>query len=78
MAINFNQNSAFNLTPIEVEAVRGEVNGLLRQFVISLFLLISVLLQLTYKALQERENHIHQCHILKFSFFLFKHQDLWN
>ena len=29
MAINFNQNSAFNLTPIDVEAIRGEVNGLL-------------------------------------------------
>ena len=29
MAINFNSNSAFNLTPIDVSAVRGEVNGLL-------------------------------------------------
>lgn len=29
MAINFNQNSAWNLKPINVEMVRGEVNGLL-------------------------------------------------
>lgn len=29
MAINFNQNSAFNLKPINKDAVRGEVNGLL-------------------------------------------------
>ena len=29
MAINFNQNSAFNLTPIDVGAIRDEVNGLL-------------------------------------------------
>ncbi len=29
MAINFNQNSAWNLKPISVESVRDEVNGLL-------------------------------------------------
>lgn len=29
MAINFNQNSVFNLKPIREEDVRGEVNGLL-------------------------------------------------
>lgn len=29
MAINFNQNSAWNLKPISVESIRGEVNGLL-------------------------------------------------
>ena len=29
MAISFNQNSAWNLRPISVEAVRDEVNGLL-------------------------------------------------
>lgn len=29
MAVNFNQNSAFNLKPIDVNAVRDEVNGLL-------------------------------------------------
>ncbi len=29
MAINFNQNSAWNLKPINVEEVRDEVNGLL-------------------------------------------------
>ena len=29
MAINFNQNSVFNLKPINTDAVRGEVNGLL-------------------------------------------------
>ena len=29
MAINFNQNSAFNLKPINKESVRGEVMGLL-------------------------------------------------
>lgn len=29
MAVNFNQNSAFNLKPIGIEAVQGEVNGLL-------------------------------------------------
>ena len=29
MAINFNQNSVFNLKPIDVENVRKEVNGLL-------------------------------------------------
>ena len=29
MAINFNSNSTFNLKPIDKEAVRGEVNGLL-------------------------------------------------
>ena len=29
MAISFNQNSAWNLRPISVEAVRNEVNGLL-------------------------------------------------
>ena len=29
MAINFNQSSAWNLRPINVEAVRGDVNGLL-------------------------------------------------
>ncbi len=29
MAINFNQNSVFNLKPIEVENVRAEVQGLL-------------------------------------------------
>ncbi len=29
MAVNFNQNSAFNLKPISVESVRDEVNGLL-------------------------------------------------
>ncbi len=29
MAINFNQNSVFNLKPISNEAVRGEVQGLL-------------------------------------------------
>lgn len=29
MAVNFNQNSAWNLKPIGIDAVRGEVNGLL-------------------------------------------------
>lgn len=29
MAISFNTNSAFNLKPINIEAVRDEVNGLL-------------------------------------------------
>ncbi len=29
MAISFNQNSAWNLKPISVDAVRNEVNGLL-------------------------------------------------
>lgn len=29
MAVNFNQNSAWNLTPIPVEEVRDEVRGLL-------------------------------------------------
>lgn len=29
MAVNFNQNSAWNLKPISVDAVRSEVNGLL-------------------------------------------------
>lgn len=29
MAINFNQNSVFNLKPINKDAVRGEVQGLL-------------------------------------------------
>lgn len=29
MAVNFNQNSAWNLKPINVESVRAEVNGLL-------------------------------------------------
>lgn len=29
MAVNFNQNSAWNLKPISVDAVRDEVNGLL-------------------------------------------------
>ncbi len=29
MAVNFNQNSAFNLKPISVESVKDEVNGLL-------------------------------------------------
>lgn len=29
MAINFNQNSAFNLKPISNDSVRGEVQGLL-------------------------------------------------
>ena len=29
MAINFNQNSVFNLKPISNDSVRGEVNGLL-------------------------------------------------
>ncbi|MBR4703677.1 MAG: PH domain-containing protein [Oscillospiraceae bacterium] len=29
MAISFNQNSAWNLRPISIEAVRDEVNGLL-------------------------------------------------
>lgn len=29
MAINFNQNSVFNLKPINVDSVRSEVNGLL-------------------------------------------------
>lgn len=29
MAVNFNQNSVFNLKPIEVESVRDEVKGLL-------------------------------------------------
>ena len=29
MAVNFNQNAVWNLKPINVEAVRGEVNGLL-------------------------------------------------
>lgn len=29
MAINFNQNSAFNLKPIDVNAVKSEVNGFL-------------------------------------------------
>ena len=31
MAINFNQNSAWNLKPINAEAVRSEVTGLLIQ-----------------------------------------------
>ena len=29
MAINFNANSVWNLKPISVESIRGEVNGLL-------------------------------------------------
>lgn len=29
MAVNFNQNSAWNLKPISVDSVRDEVNGLL-------------------------------------------------
>lgn len=29
MAVNFNQNSVWNLKPISIEAVRDEVNGLL-------------------------------------------------
>lgn len=29
MAINFNQNSAWNLRPISADAIRAEVNGLL-------------------------------------------------
>ena len=29
MAVNFNQNSVFNLKPINVDSVRSEVNGLL-------------------------------------------------
>lgn len=29
MAVNFNQNSVWNLKPIRVDAVKGEVNGLL-------------------------------------------------
>jgi hypothetical protein len=29
VAVNFNQNSAWNLKPINVESVRAEVNGLL-------------------------------------------------
>ena len=29
MAVNFNQNSAWNLKPISVDAIRSEVNGLL-------------------------------------------------
>lgn len=29
MAVNFNQDSAWNLKPIRVDAVKGEVNGLL-------------------------------------------------
>lgn len=29
MAINFNQNSVFNLKPINKDSVRDEVNGLL-------------------------------------------------
>ena len=31
MAINFNTNSVFNLKPINLELVRGEVQGLLIQ-----------------------------------------------
>lgn len=29
MAVNFNQSSAFNLKPIDVESVKNDVNGLL-------------------------------------------------
>ena len=29
MAINFNQNSVFNLKPIEIESVRQEISGML-------------------------------------------------
>ena len=29
MAVNFNQDSVWNLKPIRVDAVKGEVNGLL-------------------------------------------------
>ncbi|MEA4920209.1 MAG: PH domain-containing protein [Clostridiaceae bacterium] len=29
MAVNFNQNSSWNLKPISVDAIRSEVNGLL-------------------------------------------------
>lgn len=29
MAVNFNQNSVFNLKPIDLEAIRNEVSGLL-------------------------------------------------
>ena len=29
MAVNFNQDSVWNLKPISVDAVKGEVNGLL-------------------------------------------------
>ena len=29
MAVNFNQDSVWNLKPISVDAVRGEVNGIL-------------------------------------------------
>ena len=29
MAVNFNQNSTWNLKPISVDAIQGEVNGLL-------------------------------------------------
>ncbi|MCH5208881.1 MAG: PH domain-containing protein [Oscillospiraceae bacterium] len=29
MAVNFNQNSVFNLKPINIDGVRSEVNGLL-------------------------------------------------
>ena len=34
MAVNFNQDSVFNLKPISNDEVRGEVDGLLNCFLI--------------------------------------------
>ena len=88
MAVNFNQDSVFNLKPISNDEVRGEVDGLLiadekvefafktirDQLVFTNKRIISIDVQ----GLQERENPLRQCRIPKFSIFQFRHRDLWN
>ena len=83
MAVNFNQDSVFNLKPISNDEVRGEVDGLLIADEKVEFAFKTIRDQLVFtnkmcRGLQERENPLRQCRIPKFSIFQFRHRDLWN
>ena len=72
MAINFNQNSTFNLKPINKESVRGEVMGLLVNGEE-----IAYAFQM-FRESRESESLLRLCHIPKSSIFQFRHRDLWK
>jgi len=83
MAVNFNQNSAWNLKPISVDAVRSEVNGFLinGEEIVAAFQTVRDQLLFTSKriiaidvqGITGKKNRIVPCLILKCSIFLYKH-----
>lgn len=88
MAINFNQNSTFNLKPINKESVRGEVMGLLVNGEEIAYAFQTVRDQLIFtnkriiavdvQGITGKRKSFTTLPYSKIQYFQFRHRDLWK